>query len=68
MFLDKELEHINEAKASLSICCELRRRLIDIETRSVWGAVRGRISNVALGLAVAEQVFYFFRDRKGGSR
>lgn len=63
MFLDKELKSIAEAKNSLAICCDLRRRLVDIEVQSIWGSVRGRISNLALGLAVVEQIYCFFRDR-----
>ncbi len=61
--LSKELENIREAKNNLSICCDLRRRLVDIEVQGIWGTVRGRISNLALGLAVVEQIYCFFKDR-----
>ncbi len=63
MFLDKELKNIEKTKNSLSICCDLNRRLLDIEVREIWGTVRNRLSNLAIGLAVAEQLYSFFKDR-----
>lgn len=63
MFLDKELKNIEKNKNSLVICCDLNRRLLDIEVREIWGTVRSRISSLTLGLAVVEQLYDFFKDR-----
>ena len=65
MFLDQELKNIQEAKNRLAICCDLRRRLVDIEVQSIHGGVRRTFSNLTLGLAVAEQILSFLRERKG---
>ena len=65
MFLDQKLSLIREDKARLGICCDLRRRLVHIEFQEmVSGALRA-VSNVALGLAVIQQVIQLLRDRKG---
>jgi hypothetical protein len=64
MFLDPELKSIHEAKDRLAICCDLRRRLIDIEIRDLWDGMRRTISNLSLGLAVAAQFFGLLRERK----
>jgi len=63
MFLDKELKNITEAKTSLAVCCDLRRQLMGIEVRGLWGTIRGKVSNLALGLAIVEQLYSFFKDR-----
>lgn len=63
MFLDKKLKNIAEAKNNLAICCDLRRQLMGIEARGIWGTIRGKVSNLALGLAVVEQLYCFFKDR-----
>jgi hypothetical protein len=68
MFLDQELKKIQEDKNRLVICCDLRRRLVCIEVQGVWSGVRRTVSNLTLGLAVAEQIFSFLRDRKGRRR
>jgi hypothetical protein len=68
MFLDQELKSIQENKARLSICCDLRRRLVDIEVKGLLGGVRRTISNLSLGLAVAEQLFGFLRERKSRNK
>ncbi|MDO8948388.1 MAG: hypothetical protein Q7U88_14720 [Desulfocapsaceae bacterium] len=65
MFLDQELKNIQEAKNRLVICCDLRRRLIHIEVQDIWYGVRRTFSNLTLGLALAEQIFSFLRERKG---
>jgi len=65
MFLDQELKKIQEDKNRLAICCDLRRRLVHIEIQGIWGGVRRSLSNLTLGLAVAEQILSFLRDRKG---
>lgn len=65
MFLDQELKKIQEDKNRLAICCDLRRRLVHIEVQGIWGGVRRSLSNLTLGLAVAEQILSFLRDRKG---
>ncbi len=64
MFLDQELKSIRVAKSSLSICCDLRRRLVDIEIQSVRGGLRRTFSNLSLGLTVVEQILGFLRERK----
>ena len=66
MFLDQELKDIQEAKNRLAICCDLRRRLVDIEVRSIYGGVRRNLSNLSLGMAIAEQIISFLRQRKDG--
>jgi hypothetical protein len=64
MFLDQKLIIIRADKARLGICCDLRRHLVHIEFRAmVTGALR-TVSNVALGLAVVEQIIRLLRDRK----
>ena len=68
MFLDQELKDIQEAKNRLAICCDLRRRLVDIEVRSIYGGVRRTLSNLTLGMAIAEQVINFLRQRRDGRR
>ncbi len=65
MFLDQELKKIQEDKNRLAICCDLRRRLVHIEVQSILCGVRRSLSNLTLGLAVAEQILSFLRDRKG---
>lgn len=67
MFLDKELKNITEAKTSLAICCDLRRQLMGIEVRGLWGTIRGKVSNLALGLAIVEQLYCFFKKRENTS-
>lgn len=64
MFLDQELKSIREAKNRVSICCDLHRRLFDIEIREIRRETRRTISTLALGLAVAEQVLGFLREEK----
>ncbi len=68
MFLNQELKKIQEDKNRLAICCDLRRRLVHIEVQGICGGVRRIFSNLTLGLAVAEQIFSFLRDRKGSRR
>ncbi len=68
MFLDQELKKIQEDKNRLVICCDLRRRLVHIEVQDIWSGVRRSLSNLTLGLAVAEQILNFLRDRKGSCR
>ena len=68
MFLDQELKKIQEDKNRLAICCDLRRRLVHIEVQGIWSGVRRSLSNLTLGLAVAEQILSFLRDRKGSRR
>ncbi len=68
MFLDQELKSIRAAKNSLSICCDLRRRLVDIEVQSFRGGLRRTFSNLSLGLTVVEQILGFLRERKSRHR
>lgn len=65
MFLDQELKNIQEAKERLAICCDLRRRLVDIEIQDIYGGVRRTFSNLTLGLTVAGEIFSFLRKRSG---
>jgi len=65
MFLDQELKDIQEAKNRLSICCDLRRHLVQLEVQGLWFGVRSTFSNLTLGLALVEQILSFLRERKG---
>lgn len=66
MFLDQELNRIQKAKNDLSLCCELRRRLIHIEFQGLWSGARRTLSTLTAGMAVAEQIIGFLRQRKTG--
>ena len=68
MFLNQELKNIQEAKNSLAICCDLRRRLAHIEVRSIWTGACNTGSSLTLGLAAVEQILGFLRERKGNRR
>lgn len=68
MFLDQELKSIQEAKNRLTICSDLRRRLVRLEVQGAGGSVGRMLSNMTLGLIVAEQLLDFWRARKGGRR
>lgn len=64
MFLDQNLKRIQEAKNRLVLCGELRRRLVDIEVRDIgFGACR-TLSNLRLGMSVAEHILGFLRKRR----
>jgi hypothetical protein len=63
MFLDKKLKSIQEGKKSLSTCCDLRRQLVLIEVRDIYCGARYALSNLSLGLAVAEQILSFIGNR-----
>lgn len=65
MFLNQELKTIQESKNRLAVCCELRRRLVHIEVRGIWSGTCNTVSSLTLGLAVAEQILGFLRERKG---
>jgi hypothetical protein len=65
MFLNQELKTIQESKNRLAVCCELRRRLVHIEVRGIWSGTCNTVSGLTLGLAVAEQILGFLRERKG---
>ena len=68
MFLDQELKRIREAKHRLAICGDLRRHLIQMEFQGIrCGAVR-TLTNLCLGLAVADQIMAFLRERKSKRR
>lgn len=68
MFLDQELKKLQEAKNRLAICCDLRRQLVNFEVHSIWGGMFNRVSNLALGLSVIEQILEFLHERKGKRR
>ena len=64
MFLDQKISLIRDDKARLGICCDLHRQLVHIELRALVSGALHTASNVALGLAVVQQVIQFLRDRK----
>lgn len=64
MFLDREIKSIQKAKDSLAVSSELRRLLVHIEFQSIWGGARRTLSNLSLGLGVAEQLLGLLRERK----
>ena len=64
MFLDQELKNIREAKDRVAICCDLPRRLVDIEIQQLRLGTRRTLSTLTLGLAVAEQILGFLREEK----
>ncbi len=64
MFLNQELKSIREAKNRLAVCCDLRRQLVRIEVQGIPRGVRRTLSNLTLGLAVADQIIAFLRERK----
>ena len=68
MFLDQELKSIQETKDRLAICCDLRRRQVQIEVQSLWGGMHRTLSNLTLGLAVADQILGLLREHKGRRR
>lgn len=70
MFLDQELKSIGEAKERVSICCDLHRRLVDIEIQEIRRGTRRTLSSVTLtlGLVAAEQILGFLRDKKSRRR
>lgn len=68
MFLDQELKSIREAKNQVSICCDLHRRLVDIEIREIGRGARRTFSTLSLGLAVAEQILGFLREERSRRR
>ena len=64
MFLDQKLSLIRDDKTRLGICCDLRRQLVRIEFRGMMSGALRTVSNVALGLAVMQQLVELLRDRK----
>jgi hypothetical protein len=68
MFLDQHLKNIHEAQTRVAICCDLRRRLVQIEIQEGWRGVRRALSNLTLGLSVAELILGFARERKDKRR
>jgi hypothetical protein len=64
MFLDQKINLIRDDKARLGICCDLHRQLVHIELRALVSGALHTASNVAMGLAVLQQVIQFLRNRK----
>jgi len=52
----------------VSICCDLHRRLVDIEIQEIRRGTRRTLSTLNLGLAVAEQILAFLREEKSRRR
>ncbi|OGR37044.1 MAG: hypothetical protein A2051_02490 [Desulfovibrionales bacterium GWA2_65_9] len=72
MFLDKELEEIQAAKARLGTRCDLRRKLVLLEAHTAWAGFRRKLSFASLGLSLGFQVSalalgYLSRRKKQGS-
>lgn len=68
MFLDKELKRIQESKNRLATCCEFRRRLVQLDIQSIWSKGHSTISNLTLGLALAEQILDLYHKYKRNKR
>lgn len=68
MFLDKELKRIQESKNRLATCCEFRRRLIQLDIQGIWSKGHSTISNLTIGLALAEQILDLYHKYKGNKR
>ena len=68
MFFDQELKSIRQAKNRVSICCDLHRRLVDIEIREIRSRLSRTASTLTVGLAVAEQILGFLRKNKSRRR
>lgn len=62
MLLDQELKNIQASKDRLIICCDLRRRLAQIEVQSFWLGIRSSLANLSLGLAVVDRIYKFWRE------
>jgi len=68
MFLDKELRRIQESKDRLAICCEFRRRLIQLDTQDIWSKGQSIISNLTFGMALAEKIMDMYQKYKNNKR
>ncbi|MFH2065020.1 MAG: hypothetical protein ABIK15_07475 [Pseudomonadota bacterium] len=68
MFLDKKLEGIQDAKNRLATCCDLRRHLVHVEVLGIYYGTRSTLSNLSLGLAMAEQILGFIGNRNHNRR
>ena len=68
MFLDKELDELQAAKARLSVRCDLRRELISLEVQSTWAEFKRKLVSasmgITIGLGVSELVLGYLRRRK----
>jgi hypothetical protein len=64
MFLDCELKRIQEAKDNLAKRCAMRRMLLQLDTLAMRSKVRGVLSGLKTGLAIAELVRGLLSDRK----
>jgi len=68
MFLDQSLKSIQEKKNRLSICSDLRRRLVVIEVQGIGCGLRRTISNITMGVVVAGHIIGLLRERKNRRR
>jgi hypothetical protein len=64
MFFQQKLRCIQEAKNRLVLCGDLRRHLTLIEVQTIRDGAGRTLSNLTLGLTVAEQIFDLLRGRK----
>jgi hypothetical protein len=64
MFLDQKLKSIQAEKNRLAVSSDLRRQMVYIEVLGVGRGVRRTISNLSLGLAVAESMFGLLSEHR----
>ena len=64
MFLDCELRRIQETKDNLAKRCAMRRMMLQLDTLAVRTKVRGVVSGLKTGLAIAELVKGLLSSRK----
>ena len=68
MFLDKELRRIQESKNRLAICCEFRRRLVQLDVQGLWSKGWSTLSNLTLGLTLAEHLLDMYHRHKNNKQ
>jgi len=68
MFLDRELNNIQEAKEALTKRCALHRLVFRLDTLAARSRVRGVVSGLKASLAVAELVKGLLSGRKDRNR
>ncbi|MHC1713124.1 MAG: hypothetical protein AB9872_13335 [Solidesulfovibrio sp.] len=63
MFLDGQLRTLETNKARLALRGELTRHLMRLELGLARASVRRRLSELAMGISLAERIFGFLRGR-----